>query len=162
FKYVFSSEEYSDFANREFNDEFAFFVNGVNCALVPGTTEPVSVNTINNGNDMGGDPMPHHPELFRDNVHTASPIDTHMDGLTLVLVCKANVSPGATNHMKLVIADASDANLDSAVFIQQGSFVSLPAPETTITRVDVAGSNITVTWTGSDMVTPTSNLTFAF
>ncbi|PWU25603.1 MAG: hypothetical protein C5B48_00470, partial [Candidatus Rokuibacteriota bacterium] len=124
FKYVFTSEEYSDFANTNFNDVFAFFVNGVNCALVPGTSQPVSVNTINNGNDrQGQDPTPHHPELFRSNVPPQ--IDTQMDGLTIVLTCKATVNPGQTNHMKLAIADASDGDFDSAVFIEAGSFVSL-------------------------------------
>jgi hypothetical protein len=38
FQYVFSSEEYSDFSNTSFNDVFAFFVNGVNIAVVPGTS----------------------------------------------------------------------------------------------------------------------------
>ena len=42
FKYVFSSEEYSDYSNTPFNDVFAFYINGVNAALVPGTNEPVS------------------------------------------------------------------------------------------------------------------------
>ena len=40
FNFVFSSDEYNDFSNSSFNDVFAFFVNGTNCALVPGTTDP--------------------------------------------------------------------------------------------------------------------------
>jgi hypothetical protein len=124
FSYVFSSDEYSDYANSEFNDVFGFFVNGANCALVPGTTEPVSINTVNNGNDNGGDTTPHHPELFRDNVHPSPTIDSQMDGLTTVLACHATVNAGQTNHVKLAIADGSDDSLDSAVFIQAGSFVS--------------------------------------
>jgi len=76
FSYVFGSEEYSDFANTQFNDVFAFLVNGTNCALVPGTMEPVSVNTINNGNDQEGDATPHHPEFFRDNVRPSPSIES--------------------------------------------------------------------------------------
>jgi hypothetical protein len=127
FSFVFSSDEYSDFSNTSFNDVFAFFVNGANCATVPGTGEPISINTINNGNDVGGDPTPHNPELFRDNVNPSPTIDTQMDGLTTVLPCSATVNANQTNHMKLAIADASDSILDSAVFLQAGSLVS-PAP----------------------------------
>src|SRR4051794_9275805 len=124
FSYVFSSEEYNDFANSDFNDVFAFFVDGTNCALVPGTTDAVSVNTINNG-DPGGDTTPHHADLFRDNVRPApGSIDSQMDGLTTVLTCSANVNAGVTNHMKLAIADASDSAFDSAVFIESGSLIS--------------------------------------
>jgi Ca2+-binding RTX toxin-like protein len=126
FSYVFSSDEYNDFANTSFNDVFAFFVNGTNCALVPGTTDPVSVNTINNGNPTG-DPTPHNPQLFRDNVRPAPTIDSQMDGLTTVLTCNATVNAGQTNHIKLAIADVTDSAFDSAVFIQAGSIVS-PAP----------------------------------
>jgi Divergent InlB B-repeat domain len=124
FSYVFSSEEYSDYSNTEFNDVFAFYVNGTNCALVPGTSDPVSVNTINNGNDAGGDTTAHHPELFRDNVNPSPSIDSQMDGLTTVLTCNANVNAGVTNHLKLAIADASDTAFDSAVFIESGSLTS--------------------------------------
>ena len=35
----------------EFNDVFAFFVNGVNCALTPGTSDPIAVNTVNPGSN---------------------------------------------------------------------------------------------------------------
>jgi hypothetical protein len=123
FSYVFSSEEYNTYANTNFNDVFGFFINETNCALVPSTSDPVTINTINNGNP-GGDTTPHHPELFRDNVRPSPTIDTQMDGLTVVLTCTAPVDAGQTNHMKLAIADASDTALDSAVFLQGGSFVS--------------------------------------
>ncbi len=83
----------------------------------------MSVNTINNGNP-GGDTTPHHPELFRDNVNPSPTIDSQMDGLTTVLTCQATVNAGQTNHIKLAIADGSDSALDSAVFIQAGSFTS--------------------------------------
>ncbi len=133
FKYVFSSEEYSDYSNTQYNDVFAFYINGVNVAVVPGTNEPVSINTINNGNDNGGDPAPHHPEFFIDNVRPSVTIDTQMDGLTVVLTISATVIPGEVNHMKLAIADASDGVFDSAVFIQARSLISGTAIETSLT-----------------------------
>ena len=96
---MFSSDEYNNFSNSSFNDVFAFFVNGVNCATVPGTGEPVSINTINNGNP-GGDPTPHNPQLYIDNVRPTPTLDTQMDGLTTVLTCDAAVNAGQSNHMK--------------------------------------------------------------
>jgi len=143
--YVFGSEEYSDYANTEFNDVFAFFVNGTDCALVPGTTEPVSVNTINNGNDLeGNDATPHHAEFFRDNVRPKPTIDTQMDGLTTVLTCNATVNVGVKNKMKLAIADASDEMLDSAVFIEAGSLISGTAISTSLSGGGKSGGSITV------------------
>lgn len=175
FSYVFSSEEYNDFANSSFNDVFAFFVNGTNCALVPGTTDPVSINTINNG-DPGGDPTPHHAELYRDNVRPApGSIDSQMDGLTTVLTCHATVTAGATNHIKLAIADVSDDALDSAVFIQAGSLVS--GNLLTVSKSGTGGGTVTSspagidcgatcthTFTSGTMVTltPTPNATSTF
>ena len=44
--YVFASEEYLEHV-FDFNDAFAFFLNGENIALVPGTTLPVTIDTIN-------------------------------------------------------------------------------------------------------------------
>ncbi len=123
-RYVFGSEEYSDFVNK-FDDVFGFFVNGQDCALVPGTDEPVSVNTINDGSDApGGDRTPHNPQLFRDNVRPAPSIDSQLDGLTTVLTCTAQVRAGHENHMKLAIGDTRDPRLDSAVFLGAASFIS--------------------------------------
>ncbi len=123
FQYVFASDEYNEFVNSQFNDVFAFFVNGTNCATVNG--DPVSINTINNGNPFDTDPRSH-PELYINNDPSdgGGTIDTEMDGFTTVLTCESAVNPGVTNHMKLAIADASDFSLDSDVFLQTGSLTT--------------------------------------
>jgi uncharacterized repeat protein (TIGR01451 family) len=117
FRYVFASDEYNEFVNQGFNDVFGFFVNGTNCAKVPDTDVPVSIDTINNGS---------HPDLYRDNEISdgSAPIDTEMDGLTVVLTCTAPVTPDAPNTAKLAIADVGDFAVDSAVFLEAGSFSS--------------------------------------
>ncbi len=125
FQYVFSSDEYNEFANSSFNDVFGFFVNGQNVALLPGSTTIVSINNVNGGNPLGTNPQ--NPQFFVNNdfqFPTASPLNTEMDGLTVVLTVQATVNSGQTNHIKLAIADTSDTALDSNVFIKAGSFVS--------------------------------------
>ena len=160
FSYVFTSEEYNHYVNSEFNDVFAFYVNGVNCATVPGTNPPlpVSVNTINNGNPFGTTPNSH-PELYRNNdLDDPGPptIDLQPDGLTTVLTCSADVNPGVTNHIKLAIADASDAALDSNVFIQAGTF---SAPTTTTTTSTSTTTTSTTSTTTPTTTTSTSTTT---
>jgi Bacterial Ig-like domain (group 2)/Abnormal spindle-like microcephaly-assoc'd, ASPM-SPD-2-Hydin len=119
FSYVFASDEYNEFVGA-FNDVFAFFVNGNNIALLPGVTPPtpVSINTVNlNAN----------ASFYINNdilFPTAGPVDTEMDGLTVVLTATAQVNANQTNHIKLAIADAEDDQLDSNVFIKAGSLSS--------------------------------------
>jgi hypothetical protein len=118
FSYVFASDEYNEFVGS-FNDVFAFFVNQINIALLPGITPPtpVSINNVN---------MTTNPQFFRNN-DTLFPnalIDTEMDGLTTVLTATAQVNANQTNHMKLAIADADDNDVDSNVFIEAGSLSS--------------------------------------
>jgi hypothetical protein len=127
FRYVFASDEYNEYVHTQYNDVFAFFVNGVNCATIGG--DPVSINTINNGNPYDSVPR-ENPDYYINNDLSdgGGAIDTEMDGLTVVMVCDANVTADATNHMKLAIADASDALLDANVFLEEGSFV-VPEPE---------------------------------
>lgn len=127
FDYVFSSDEYNEYVGSQFNDVFAFFVNGVNCAVVNG--DPVTINTINNGNPFGTTPNSN-PQLYINNDldDGGGTIDTEMDGLTRVLTCNAFVTPGVPNHLKLAIADASDTQLDSNVFLKSGSFTSFLPP----------------------------------
>ncbi len=128
FRYVFGSEEYPEYANTQFNDVFGFFVNGHaaanNCALIPGTTTPVSINNVNGGNPIGTNP--HNAQYYRDN--TGKVYNTELDGITTVFSAQASVTPGVVNHIKIAIADTFDTLYDSDVFIQQSSFVSGNAP----------------------------------
>lgn len=140
FEYVFSSEEYNEYANTSFNDVFGFFVNGVNVALLPDNVTPVSINNVNCGNPVD-DPTPHNCGYFINNscqgppgfpdepFPCAMPRLTEMDGMTVVLNVFVSVNPGV-NHIKLAIADAGDTVLDSNVFIRTQSFTCTP-PGTT-------------------------------
>jgi hypothetical protein len=143
FDYVFSSEEYNEYTHTSFNDVFGFFIRPTplpgdpapaegsgNCAIVPGTADtPVAIDTINAGNPDANPPTdPVNPHLYRnndiDNVAHENLINTEMDGLTVVLTCFAEVTPGQSYRVKLAIADAGDTALDSNVFIRGASFGS--------------------------------------
>jgi hypothetical protein len=127
FSYVFASEEYNEFVNTSFNDVFAFFLDGTNIALIPGTSTPVSINTVNGGGPTFG-VNPSNSGFYNNNdPSNGGPfVNLEYDGFTDVFVAQAlGLAPG-THHIKLAIADTSDANLDSAVFIQAGSFSDTP------------------------------------
>lgn len=141
FDYVFGSEEYPEFACGSVNDAFGFFINGPgitgsftnnakNIALIPGTSIPVTINSINSAptgtsypistcNSMGtGSPF---AMYYINN----SPSTTIMyDGLTTILTAISAVTPCTTYHLKIAIADGGDAAYDSGVFLKAGSLTS--------------------------------------
>ncbi|WP_373542112.1 choice-of-anchor L domain-containing protein [Chamaesiphon sp.] len=134
FNFVFASEEYPEFANTEFNDVLGFFVDGTNIALVPGTTTPITINTINNGQDDTG-VNPQNPQFYIANPSGAA--GTQYDGYTTVLTAQALGLRAGSHRIKLAIADVFDASLDSAVFIQAGTFAdtsptAVPEPFTIV------------------------------
>jgi len=135
FSYVFASEEYNEYTNSTVNDVFAFFVNGVNIALVPGTSTPVSINTVNCGNSGGGalpGTDPENCDKFNNNdLQNGGPFYAiEYDGFTDVFVASALSLGAGTHHIKLAIADAGDSIFDSAVFLKAGSFSSEDPNET--------------------------------
>ena len=151
FDYAFASDEYPEWVNTQYNDVFAFFVNGTNYAQVRQVAGdpaapfvPVAVNNINNGNPIDPTATPMRPDLFRANYVDPnggpSAIDLEMDGITSVLTFQAPVNPGVVNHMKLAIADASDGIYDSAVFIKAGSMVSNENPVADLSVMPSVGS----------------------
>ena len=125
FNYVFASEEYNEFANSSFNDVFAFFVDGVNIATAP-DGQAVSINNVNCGNPyIGSGP---NCSYFNNNDPTdgVPPYNIEYDGFTDVFTASILGLSAGPHSMKIAIADVGDYNLDSAVFLQGGSFSDDP------------------------------------
>ncbi len=124
FNYVFASEEYPEYAPPNvatFNDVFGFFISGPgingtytnnaeNIALIPNTTQAVSINNINAVTNNG---------YYIDNTGGAT---VEFDAFTKVLTAQAVVVPCDTYDIKLAIADGGDDAWDSGVFLQAYSF----------------------------------------
>jgi Abnormal spindle-like microcephaly-assoc'd, ASPM-SPD-2-Hydin len=158
FQYVFSSDEYNEYV-YDFNDVFGFFLNGNNIALIPGTTTPVAINNVNQGNSTGTpNTPPANSQYFVNNdfqFPTTAPLDTEMDGLTVVFTAQATVTPNQTNHIKLAIADANDFALDSNVFIKAGS---LSSTDLTLTPQSQAFGSVAVGSTSNPITFTLTNV----
>jgi len=134
FRYVFASEEYPEYVCSEYNDVFGFFISGPgisgvsNMAIVPGTSMPVAINSVNGG-AVGAAGLTSNPcqlgnsALYVDNSSGAS---LEFDGFTVVLEAIATVVPCQTYHLRLAIADVGDGIYDSGVFIESESLSSEP------------------------------------
>lgn len=146
FNYVFGSEEYDEWTCSGFTDAFGFFLSGpgingpysnnaVNIALVPGTNVPIAINSVNLGvpGSAGNaatcaalDPNWQNNSVYYVQNNPVGPT-VEYDGFTVVLEAFSLVTCGVQYHIKLAIADANDAILDSGVFLEGGSFTSSAA-----------------------------------
>jgi len=138
FRYQFGSEEYRQSTCGVYNDAFAFFISGpgvsaslpgVNMALVPGTTIPVAVNSVNSGiigttpgcnlsncTSMGpGSPFTAY------YINNAGGTTVSYRGYTDVFTAQHWVVPCDTYRIKMSIVDAGNGLYDSGVFIEAGS-----------------------------------------
>jgi hypothetical protein len=111
-KYVFASEEYPEYVGSAFNDVMAVWVNGTNCATVPGTNDPISVNSINDKTNSA--------YYINNSGGAAAGYSTSMDGLTTPLTCSVPVTPGQPVTVRISVADSSDSAFDSAVALVDG------------------------------------------
>lgn len=150
FEFIFGSEEYNAYVCSDFYDLFGFFVTGPNpaggnytnrnFAIVPGTTLPISINTINNGSvGAEGSSSDCVTGGMSNSQYYAGAPGAHfqMNGATKAMEIEFNVICGETYHFKFAIADASDELLDSWVFLKAGSFSSDAAQ---VTVASVSGS----------------------
>ena len=136
FEFVFSSEEYNEFVDSIFNDVFGFFVDGENIGLVPGTFDPVTINTVNGGNPYGsgGVNAAYYNNNDREDDGLYLDVFGH-DGFTDVFVARMDGLSAGVHTIKLAISDVGDIALDSAVFIRAFNATG-PDPRTQIRGVD--------------------------
>jgi gliding motility-associated-like protein len=138
FYYQFGSEEYIHSTCGRYNDAFAFFIYGPgvtsawpgdDMALVPGTTIPVEVNSINSGTPgtYSGCALSNCTSLGTGSPFTSYYIDNTSGtqlayrGYTTLLPAIHAVTPCDTYRLKMAIVDAGNDIYDSGVFIEAGS-----------------------------------------
>ncbi len=136
FNYLFVSEEYNQNFECTYSDAFAFVLTEVatgtvtNLAVLPSTdTGNLAVTCTNVRPGVPGScATPANEQYFErynfDNTDPTVATNSSIayDGQTKVLTAFGAVNAGSLYHIKLVIADQGDATLDSAVFIEGGSF----------------------------------------
>ena len=140
FDYRFGSEEYENFVCDAYNDVFGFYVSGANpaggnynqqnIALIPGTTIPVSINTVNDGfSDAIFPPPGINCDLTNTAFYGGVIPGVVYSGNTVLLEATLPTVACSTYTMKLAIGDGSEALFldriyDSGVFLKAGSFSS--------------------------------------
>lgn len=154
FDFVFSSNEYPGYNCCIYNDVFGFFISGPgitgkqNMALVPGTSDPIAINTVNNGipacsGNQCGPTI--HTSQFNNNAW-------FYGGSTKVITVTYDVQCQQTYRLKMAICNTGDKYYNSAVFIKRQSLKSdfnLGAVSANVQPI-CEGQNLTLTTTGSD------------
>ena len=154
FNFVFASEEYLTYVNTQFNDAFGFYLSGTNpaggnyvnenLALVPGTNIPITISTI-------------HPGL-NSQYYVGTPNGHSFNGFTVPIEISFDVICGETYHFKFAVADCQDDFLDTGVFLEGGSFTSVPV-EISFNTV-IQGGNIQNDSTVYEGCNQTTDITF--
>lgn len=146
FNFVFASEEYTTYINSQFNDAFGFFISGPgyagpyaapaafpngaeNLAVVPGTTDPITISTIYvDGNQT--------PPSLNAAYYLDQPNGHSFNGYTIPIEIRFDVICDSTYHFKFAVADCVDDFLDTGVFLEGGSFQSIPVDLNLETNID--------------------------
>ena len=134
-QYAFASEEYDELVCSGLVDHVGIFLSGpgingpysnnaINLAVAPGTTLPVSVNSINSGmvgsnGQVGGcygagDPGLNQSAFYQVNQDSAF---VQFDGWTLPLVAGSAVQCNESYHLKIVLARGGGQNGESALLL---------------------------------------------
>lgn len=163
-QFVFSSEEYLEYVNSGVNDTLGVWVNG-NFVPLTSSGDTVSIDTVNNTSNSN---------LYVDNPANVDAFNTEMDGFTVTLSFKAQVTAGDTNTIKIGLADGGDSAYDSNVLIAADSVqtvalafedsVTLEANSVTVVDVlandrDSEGGGLKVTEINGQAVAPGDSVT---
>ena len=133
FQYVFGSSEYFEWENTQYNDVFGFFLSGpgitgpyaspsyhpngsINLAVVPNSNPPLPI-TVSSVNSV----TPINSQYFVDNQGSQNIIDYISGRTTEFDAYYPVVNPGQSYHIRLAIADGSDQQLNSYVWLNNFS-----------------------------------------
>ena len=130
--FVYGSDEYLTFVNSQYNDVFAILLSGpgiagpyaapggfpngaANLALVPESNPPLPITISSLNNVLNNNYYINNPgNVVNPNVS--------LTGYTDLITVNQALTPGATYHLKLAIADGSDNSLKSLMIMNTASF----------------------------------------
>ena len=136
FNFIFASEEYPEYVNKQVNDIFAFFLEHiesgkvVNLAVFGNKKETVNVDNINARKNAdlyidNADWDPYNIMKWVDDPGRGELALTYQyDGFTTLMSAGSAVIPFDRYRISFAISDVGDDLFDSAVFLEQGSFTS--------------------------------------
>ncbi len=146
-RFVFSSEEYPEYINTQFNDVVGVWINGTSVPISVGNGR-TSVNNINQTNQEN---------LTISNTNDA--YNTEMDGFTVTLTLTIPVNLGVVNSIRIGIADAADANYDSNLLIAGDSVQTVLVANDDVANVYATGVAQTFNILGNDIKQAGATLT---
>tara|TARA_B100000579_G_C22839282_1_gene860553 strand:- start:1332 stop:2681 length:1350 start_codon:yes stop_codon:yes gene_type:complete len=128
-EFIFASEEYPEYVDSWFNDIFGFFISEPyeielgdidpnislqpqNLAFLPNSEIPISINNINENEN---------PNFYIDN---SDGENIQYDGFTTPISLEKEIKQGVVYRLRIAIADGSDDQYDSALFLKSNSFES--------------------------------------
>jgi Secretion system C-terminal sorting domain len=176
FDYLFASEEYGNY-QCTFSDGIAFIltdlVTGIstNLAIVPGTTLPVSTNTIRN--NLYNTNCASVNSQFFGSYNETNPVSTsgtNFNGQTIKMTANGAVIPNRAYKLKIVVADRLDSQFDSAIFLGANSFnsgvpnnvlgpdVYLCSGTTQVLQTNLNASNYTFAWKKDGVIISNENM----
>ncbi len=125
FDFLFASEEYNaGFFECFYSDSFAFILTDLttgvstNLAVLPNTTIPIQVTNIHPDNPSC-DAI---NEIYFGQYNNTAFDPINFNGQTDIMTATSPVIPNHAYNIKMVIANASDSNYNSAVFLLEDSF----------------------------------------
>ncbi len=128
-EFIFASEEYPEYVDSWFNDIFGFFISEPyeteignldpdissepqNLAFLPNSDIAISINNINENINSN---------FYIDNVDGEN---IQYDGFTIPISLEKEIKQGVVYRLRIAIADGSDDQYDSALFLKSNSFES--------------------------------------
>ena len=120
---MMASEEYTGATGGTdectYSDAFAFLLtdaenNTTNLAVIPGTTTPILTTNIHPENTS----CPAINEEYFGEYITEDLPPMNYNGRTVVFTAQSPVNIGETYHIKLVVADDSDSQYDTGIFLK--------------------------------------------
>lgn len=130
-RYVFASEEYQEYVCGNDADVFAILISGSGISgafqnnadlisLVPSSSMPAGINSINNGTpgvfgNVGGCINSGSSAYYNDNISGLFEFDGYTDKLTAT----ADVVCDSVYHIKIILADIGNDGFDSGLFLEE-------------------------------------------